>query len=143
MLKETLTRLIEGHEMTAEEAEAAMTVIMSGHASEAEIGAFLVAMRIRGEKPAQIEGFARCMREACLPVRARSADLVDTCGTGGDTLQTFNISTAAALVAAGAGVKIAKHGNRSVSSRCGSADVLASLGVAIDLTRNALSIDFM
>ena len=134
MLKETLIRLIEGHEMTAEEAEAAMTVIMSGHASEAEIGAFLVAMRIRGEKPAQIEGFARCMREACLPVRARSADLVDTCGTGGDTLQTFNISTAAALVAAGAGVKIAKHGNRSVSSRCGSADVLASLGVAIDLT---------
>lgn len=134
MLRETLTMLIEGHEMSADQAEAAMMQIMSGEASEAEIGAFLVAMRIRGERVAQIEGFARCMRGACLPVQARSADLVDTCGTGGDTLQTFNISTAAALVAAGAGVKIAKHGNRSVSSRCGSADVLAALGVAIELS---------
>jgi len=132
MLKETLTKLIEGRDITADEAEAAMTHIMTGEASEAEIGAFLVAMRIRGERPEQIEGFARCMRAACVPIRPKSADLVDTCGTGGDKLQTFNISTAAALVAAGAGVKIAKHGNRSVSSECGSADVLAALGVDID-----------
>ncbi len=132
MLKETLTKLIKGRDITADEAEAAMTHIMTGEASEAEIGAFLVAMRIRGERPEQIEGFARCMRAACVPIRPKSADLVDTCGTGGDKLQTFNISTAAALVAAGAGVKIAKHGNRSVSSECGSADVLAALGVDID-----------
>ncbi len=132
MLKEILTKLIEGRDITADEAEAAMTQIMTGEASEAEIGAFLVAMRIRGEKPDHIEGFARCMRATCVPIRPKSTDLVDTCGTGGDKLQTFNISTAAALVAAGAGVKIAKHGNRSVSSQCGSADVLAALGVNMD-----------
>ncbi len=132
MLKDTLTNLIEGREMSADEAEAAMAQIMTGQASEAEIGGFLVAMRMRGEQPDQIEGFARCMRAACVPIRPRCTDLVDTCGTGGDRLQTFNISTAAALVAAGAGVRIAKHGNRSVSSECGSADVLAALGVDID-----------
>ncbi len=132
MLRDMLTRLIGGDDFTTDEAEAAMNHIMSGEASEAEIGGFLVAMRIRGEKPEHVEGFARCMRGACVPIRARSQDLVDTCGTGGDMMQTFNISTAAALVAAGAGVKIAKHGNRSVSSHCGSADVLAELGVDIN-----------
>jgi anthranilate phosphoribosyltransferase len=132
MLKETLERLIEGLDISGEDARAAMAQIMSGEASEAEIGAFLVAMRIRGEAPEHIEGFARVMREACVPISARTPDLVDTCGTGGDTIDTFNISTVAALVATGAGVKIAKHGNRSVSSSCGSADVLAALAVDID-----------
>jgi anthranilate phosphoribosyltransferase len=132
MLKETLERLIEGLDISGEDARAAMAQIMSGEASEAEIGAFLVAMRIRGEAPEHIEGFARVMREACVPISARTPDLVDTCGTGGDTIDTFNISTVAALVATGAGVKIAKHGNRSVSSSCGSADVLAALGVDIN-----------
>ena len=143
MLKETLERLIEGEEISGADAEAAMRLIMSGDVSEAEIGAFLVAMRIRGEAPEHIEGFARVMREACIPIQARTPDLVDTCGTGGDTLDTFNISTAAALVATGAGVKIAKHGNRSVSSSCGSADVLAALGVDINQspTQVADSID--
>ena len=134
MLRDTLTRLIDGDTITCDEAENAMRQIMSGAASEAEIGGFLVAMRIRGEAPEHIEGFARVMRDACVPISARSDDLVDTCGTGGDRLQTFNISTAAAFVAAGAGVKIAKHGNRSVSSKCGSADVLAEMGVNIDAT---------
>jgi anthranilate phosphoribosyltransferase len=90
-------------------------------------------MRMAGERPEQIEGFARIMRANCITIPYEGDDLVDTCGTGGDAMDTFNISTAAALVAAGAGVKIAKHGNRSVSSQCGSADVLMELGVDIDL----------
>jgi anthranilate phosphoribosyltransferase len=132
MLKETIEQLIAGDDLSTEQAEDAMRKIMSGAASDAEIGGFLVAMRMRTETPQQIEGFARVMRENCVPIEARSDDLVDTCGTGGDSMQTFNISTVSGIVAAGAGVKVAKHGNRSVSSKCGSADVLAELGVNID-----------
>ncbi len=133
MLSETLAKVVEGHEVDDVEAQAAMAQIMSGEATPAQIGAFLVALRMRGETVKQIEGFARAMRENCVKIRTRHADVVDTCGTGGDALDTFNISTAAALVAAAAGVPIAKHGNRSVSSQCGSADVLVELGVRIDL----------
>jgi len=134
MLKQAIEQLIAGEQFSTEQAAEAMRNIMTGQASEAEIGGFLVAMRMRVETPEQIEGFARVMRENCIPIRARSEDLVDTCGTGGDRLQTFNISTLAGIVAAGAGAKVAKHGNRSVSSKCGSADVLAELGVNIDCT---------
>ena len=133
MLTETLAKVVEGHDIDHLEAQAAMAQIMGGEATEAQIGAFLVALRMHGETVEQIEGFARAMRENCVTIRTRHAEVVDTCGTGGDALDTFNISTAAALVAAAAGVPIAKHGNRSVSSQCGSADVLVELGVCIDL----------
>lgn len=140
----TLTKkIVEGQTISSTEAKEAMGDIMAGEATPAQIGAFLVAMRMAGERPEQIEGFARSMRENCIRIPYDGDDLVDTCGTGGDAMDTFNISTAAALVAAGAGVKIAKHGNRSVSSQCGSADVLAELEVDIDLSPEdiAASID--
>ena len=133
MLTETLAKVVGGREIDDREAEAAMAEIMRGEATQAQIGAFLVALRMRGETVQEIEGFARAMRDNCIRIRSRHRDLVDTCGTGGDALDTFNISTGAALVAAAAGVPIAKHGNRSVSSECGSADVLMELGVRIDL----------
>jgi len=133
VLTETLAKVVGGREIDDREAEAAMAEIMRGEATQAQIGAFLVALRMRGETVQEIEGFARAMRDNCIRIRSRHRDLVDTCGTGGDALDTFNISTGAALVAAAAGVPIAKHGNRSVSSECGSADVLMELGVRIDL----------
>ncbi|HUS80213.1 MAG TPA: anthranilate phosphoribosyltransferase [Armatimonadota bacterium] len=133
MLSETIARLVDGQTIDRDEAYRAMTAIMTGEATDAQIGAFLVALRMRGETAEQISGFARAMRESSLRVHSAHPDVVDTCGTGGDSLDTFNISTGAALVTAAAGVPVAKHGNRSVSSRCGSADVLSELGVRIDL----------
>lgn len=133
MLTPLVEKIIDGQHLNTGEAEKAMGHIMGGHATPTQIGAFLVAMRMAGERPEQIEGFARIMRANCIAIPYDGDDLVDTCGTGGDAMDTFNISTASALVAAGAGVKIAKHGNRSVSSQCGSADVLMELGVDIDL----------
>ena len=121
----------------SEEAEAVMMRIMTGEATPAQIGAYLAALRAKGETVAEIIGFARAMRQHATPVRPTRRPLVDTCGTGGDRAHTFNISTTAALVVAGAGVAVAKHGNRSVSSRCGSADVLQALGVKLDLTAGA------
>jgi len=133
MLQQALAKIIEGEDLTAAEAQAALEVIMAGEASEAQIAAFLVGLRMKGERPCEIAGLASAMRQHCLKVRPRRQDVVDTCGTGGDALNTFNISTAAAFIAAGAGVAVAKHGNRSVSSQCGSADVLAELGVDIEM----------
>jgi len=133
VINKTLEKVVDGHAVDREEARAAMAAIMSGECTPAQIGAFLVALRMRGETVEQITGFATAMRENCVRINTKHEDVVDTCGTGGDALDTFNISTAAALVAAAAGVPVAKHGNRSVSSRCGSADVLAELGVRIDL----------
>ncbi len=133
MLSEIIAKVVEGENLSRDDAYAAMTAIMRGEATDAQIGAFLVALRMTGETAEQIGGFARAMRESSLRVHCAHPNLVDTCGTGGDTLDTFNISTAAALVTAAAGVPVAKHGNRSVSSRCGSADVLKELGVRIDL----------
>ena len=132
MLKPYIARLLERTDLSERESEDAMSLIVSGQATDAQIAGFLVALRMKGETVAEITGCARAMRAAVTQVSAGSADAVDTCGTGGDTSGTFNVSTAAALVAAGAGVPIAKHGNRSVSSASGSADVLQTLGVNIE-----------
>jgi anthranilate phosphoribosyltransferase len=123
-----------GHLQEAE-AEAVMNQIMGGSATEAQIGAYLMALRMKGETHDEITGSARSMRANSQHVSTRfQGDLLDTCGTGGDRSGTFNISTTVAFVAAGAGIKVAKHGNRAASSKCGSADVLAQLGVNLELT---------
>jgi len=131
-VKEFIAKISDGVDLTSSEAERAMELIMDGSATHAQIGALLMGLKLKGETPQEITGFARAMRRRALGFRV-PMDVVDTCGTGGDYVGTFNISTAAAFVAAGAGVPVAKHGNRSVSSRCGSADVLERLGVKIDL----------
>ncbi len=138
-----LARALDGEHLSADEAESIMGTIMSGDATPAQIGAYLAALRAKGETVGEIVGFARAMREHATRVRPARRPLVDTCGTGGDGAHTFNISTTAALVVAGAGVAVAKHGNRSVSSKCGSADVLSALGVRLDLSPEdvALCID--
>lgn len=133
VIKDLLNKVVAGENLTEAEAMLAMEEIMEGRATPAQIAGFLTALKLKGETVAEITGFARVMRDKATPVRSRHPVLVDTCGTGGDGANTFNISTAAALVLAGAGVKVAKHGNRSVSSRCGSADVLEALGVNLDL----------
>jgi anthranilate phosphoribosyltransferase len=124
-----------GH-LQEDEAEAVMEQIMTGAATEAQIGAYLMGLRMKGETQDEITGSARAMRKAAhqVPTKFDGAELLDTCGTGGDRSGTFNISTTVAFVAAGAGVKVAKHGNRAASSKCGSADVLGELGVNLDLT---------
>ena len=132
MLKQYIARLVERQDLTEEEARSAMSVIMSGGATPAQIAGFLVALRMKGETVDEITGCAKAMREAATPVEAGDLDVVDTCGTGGTRKGTFNVSTAAALVAAGAGVPIAKHGNRGMSSSIGSADVLQALGVNVE-----------
>jgi anthranilate phosphoribosyltransferase len=134
MIAEVIRKVVEGADLTSEEANAAMREIMAGEASPVQIAAFLVAMRTKGETIDEVTEFARVMREHVRPVEPTRRPLVDTCGTGGDAIKTFNVSTAAAFVAAGAGVAVAKHGNRSVTSKCGSADVLEALGVRFDLT---------
>jgi anthranilate phosphoribosyltransferase len=142
-IQEALAELLEGRTLTRAEARAVMETIMEGGATPAQIGGFLVALRLKGETADEIAGCAEAMRAHVLPVRPKRTDLVDTAGTGGDGGKTFNISTAAALVAAAAGAGVAKHGNRSVSSKAGSADVLESLGFELELTpeRIAQSID--
>ncbi len=134
LLVQVLEKVVEGQHLDPAEAEAVMEIVMTGQATPAQIAAFLVALRIKGETPCEISSFARAMRHHALQVSTSRADVVDTCGTGGDACDTFNISTAAAFVAAGAGVAIAKHGNRCVTSRCGSADVLEALGVCLTLS---------
>jgi len=133
LIKEAIKKVVSGGNLSEEEAATVMRLIMSGETSQAQIAALLIAMRLKGETEDEITGFARTMREMATPVRTGHRLLVDTCGTGGDGVNTFNISTAAALVVAGCGTPVAKHGNRSVSSSCGSADVLEELGVNIDL----------
>jgi anthranilate phosphoribosyltransferase len=142
-MQDTLARLLDGHDLSRAEAREAMNSIMTGEASPALIGGFLVALRLKGETADEIAGCAEAMREHVLSVKPERDDLVDTAGTGGDGGRTFNISTAAALVAAAAGAGVAKHGNRAVSSASGSADVLEALGFRLDLPpeRIADSID--
>ncbi|MBI4827810.1 MAG: anthranilate phosphoribosyltransferase [Nitrospinae bacterium] len=132
MIKKAIATLIDRRDLTEEEMAAVMEQIMTGGASPAQIGAFLVALRMKGETIDEITGAARVMRAKALSVDAGPGPVVDTCGTGGDGLNTFNISTTAAFIASGAGLTVAKHGNRSVSSACGSADVLRALGVNIE-----------
>ena len=128
----TLSRLISHQALTVDDAAEAMRVIMSGEASPGQIGGFLMALRTKGETVDELEGLARTALGFASPVNA-ATPVVDTCGTGGDRSGTFNISTIAAIVVAGAGVPVAKHGNRAASSHCGSADLLEALGVKIDL----------
>ena len=133
MIKAALARLLDGHDLSQDEARGVMNTIMSGDATPAQIGGFLVALRLKGETPDEIAGCAEAMREHVLRVRPKRDDLVDTAGTGGDGANTWNISTAAALVAAAAGVGVAKHGNRAASSTTGAADVLEALGFELVL----------
>lgn len=134
MIQDTIKKLVEAQDLTTEEAAATMTEIMEGQATDAQIAAFLIALRLKGETVEEITGCAKVMRKKATRVSVGDAPAVDTCGTGGDVSHTFNISTAAALITAGAGIKVAKHGNRSVSSQSGSADVLGALGVNLDAT---------
>ena len=138
MIHEALEKIVAGEDLSRVEAEAAMEQILIGAASETHIAGLLIALRMKGETVDELVGFATAMRRHAAPIfsgkHALALEaLVDTCGTGGDASGTFNVSTAAAFVVAGAGVRVAKHGNRSISSRCGSADVLEHLGVRIDL----------
>ena len=132
MIREAIDALVQGQSLTMEQAAAVMEEIMGGEATPAQFGAFVTALRLKGETVEEIAGMARVMREKAIPVKV-SGPLVDTCGTGGDGSHTFNISTTAAFVVAGAGLKVAKHGNRGMSSGCGSADVLEALGAKIDM----------
>ncbi len=134
MLKKFIAKVVDGQDLSAEEASQAMSHIMEGEGSSTQIAALLTALRMKGETSQEIAGLARTMRAKAVRIRAeRGEDVVDTCGTGGDGQGTFNISTAVAFVAAGGGLTVAKHGNRSVSSRSGSADVLEALGVDLAL----------
>jgi len=133
MLKEAIAKLSNKQDLTRSEAHAAMNQIMSGEASDAQMAAFLMGLRLKGETVEEIAGCAEVMREKSVRIVSRHKDIIDTCGTGGDASGTFNVSTAAAIIASAAGAVVAKHGNRAVSSRCGSADVLKALGVNIDL----------
>jgi anthranilate phosphoribosyltransferase len=143
VIQQALATLLDGHDLARAEAREAMSAIMAGEATPAQIGGLLVALRLKGETPEEITGFAVAIRDHALAVRPRRDDLVDTAGTGGDGQATINISTAAALVAAAAGAGVAKHGNRAVSSASGSADVLEALGFELEAPpeRIARSID--
>jgi len=147
MLKQAIQKVVNRSNLTEEEMEAAMEVIMSGQATPAQIGAFITALRLKGETVEEITGAARVMRRKATRIRVDNNQInidrdeinldletiVDTCGTGGDGTNTFNVSTTTAFVVAGCGLRVAKHGNRSVSSLCGSADVIQSLGVNLDV----------
>jgi len=145
MIVDAIRAAVERRDLSRDEAFAVMDAIMSGRTTDAQIAAFLTALRMKGETVEELIGFARVMREKVSPVKTRQRVqtslsgtdremLVDTCGTGGDATGTFNVSTATAFVTAGAGIPVAKHGNRSVSSLCGSADVVEALGVRLDLS---------
>ncbi len=147
MLKQAIQKVVDGSDLSEQEMEAAMDVIMGGQATPAQIGAFITALRLKGETVEEITGAARVMRRKATRIRADNSlvtmdrdeinldleTIVDTCGTGGDGTNTFNVSTTTAFVVAGCGLRVAKHGNRSVSSQCGSADVIEGLGVNLDV----------
>ncbi|KAA3617430.1 MAG: anthranilate phosphoribosyltransferase [Calditrichaeota bacterium] len=133
-IKEALKSVIQKNDLSRAESREIVNDIMQGNATDAQIAALLTALRMKGETVDEISGAAEAMASNAEPFKIDAQNVVDTCGTGGDNLHTFNISTTAALVAAGAGVKIAKHGNRAVSSKCGSADILKALGVNIDIS---------
>ena len=138
MIKEAIAKVVIGANLTEAEAEAVMREIMQGEATDAQIAAYITALRVKGETVEEITGSARVMREKAVHIRLDAPYQVDTCGTGGDMSHTFNISTTVAFVVAGAGVAVAKHGNRSVSSKSGSADVLQALGINIEMPSHRL-----
>ena len=140
MIKAAIAKLADRGNLPEKEAEEVMLEIMAGEATPAQIAAYLMALRMKGETVEEIAGSARAMRSRATRIQAGDQQLVDTCGTGGDRANTFNISTTAAFVVAGAGLTVAKHGNRSVSSQSGSADVLKALGVRIDLPAEQVTV---
>lgn len=139
MIREAIQKLAARQGLTKQEAYDTMNEIMSGDASEAQIAAFLMGLRFKGETIPEIAGCAQSMREKAIPIKSKHPRIIDTCGTGGDSSGTFNISTCAAIIASAAGAIVAKHGNRAVSSQSGSADVLRALGVNIDLSPERVS----
>ncbi|MBN1894186.1 anthranilate phosphoribosyltransferase [bacterium] len=138
-IKEAIRKTTEGRDLTADEAYAAARFLMEGKATDSQISALLVSLHMKGETPDEIYGFAKAMRSKAAAVPLAENSVIDTCGTGGDGSGSFNISTLAAIVAAAAGCRVAKHGNRSITSRCGSADLLQSLGVQIELNPKGIS----
>jgi anthranilate phosphoribosyltransferase len=139
MISDLIQKMIDRTDLTEAESRAAMEEIMTGRTTDAQIAGFLTALRMKGETAQELVGFARVMREKAVPIwDGEALPVLDTAGTGGDRSGTFNISTAAAFVAAGVGVRVAKHGNRSASSRCGSADVMEALGIDIQLPTDRL-----
>jgi anthranilate phosphoribosyltransferase len=140
-LKEALGKVLGRRDLTREEMAAIMGVMLAGEATPAQVGALAAALRMKGETEDELLGAAEAMRARAARLTPRAEVVLDTCGTGGDGAHTFNISTAVAFVAAGAGATVAKHGNRAVSSRCGSADVLAALGLPMDRAHEAVSRD--
>ena len=139
MIRKAIRDITEGRHLSESDAELVMTEIMAGEATPAQIGSLLTGLRLRGETVKEVTGFVRAMRRCAVPFFT-SRSVIDTCGTGGDMSGTFNVSTVAAFVAAGAGLAVAKHGNRSVSSQCGSADVLEAMGVDIALLPERASV---
>jgi anthranilate phosphoribosyltransferase len=139
-MQAAIRRLTENHDLSSHEMSDVMRLIMTGQATPAQIGGFLIGLRMKGETVDEIAAAASVMRELATPVPVSTDHLVDTCGTGGDGASTFNISTASALVTAAAGARVAKHGNRSVSSSCGSADVLEAAGVNLDLDADQVAL---
>ncbi len=134
MIKEYIQKVVEKQDLSSEEIKNLFNILMSGDATDSQIGAILTALRMKGETVEEISSAAQVMREKAVKVPVKNkTNLIDTCGTGGDKVNTFNVSTITAFVVAGSGAKVAKHGNRSVSSKCGSADIMEALGVKIDL----------
>jgi len=139
VIREGIQKLIEGSNLTIDESEEIMREVMSGQATSSQTASFLTALRMKGEAVEELIAFASVMREHSLQIHPRvNSRLVDTCGTGGDKIKTFNVSTAAAFVIAGAGISVAKHGNRAVTSKSGSADVLEKLGLNLNLQPKAV-----
>ena len=139
MLKNLIAQVIVGQDLSQSQAQQAMETIMSGQAGDVQISALLTALRMKGETSTEITGFAKTMRDYAVKINCNNDHLIDTCGTGGDKKGTFNVSTTVAFVLAGAGMTVAKHGNRGVSSSCGSADVLSALGINVNLPPEAVS----
>lgn len=133
MIKEYLLKVIDKENLTFDESYKAMSEIMNGEVNHSHLAGFLIALKSKGETAPEVAGFAKAMQNKSIPIKCNDDNVIDVCGTGGDNSGSFNISTATAFAAAGAGVKVAKHGNRSISSKCGSADVLQALGVNINL----------
>src|SRR3982750_3166926 len=138
-LREQIKLVVDGTHLTRAQAAAALDAMLEGTAPVAQMAALLVSLRMKGETPDEIAGAAQALRSRAARVEVSQERLIDTCGTGGDASHTFNISTAAAFVAAAGGARVAKHGNRAVSSKCGSADVLAALGVEVELAPGAVA----